>query len=335
LTDPARMIAVIARRLELLPINRLNEIAYPVSQWMEPIADRLYGDSSQTLDKLWDRTIEALAIGVQQRPHATGRNWAEDALNAPVGSLFNLLMKDPRKNGLARGARYPQHWTTRLCQLLSLPGDLRRQALVMISVQLVWLFAVDPEWTERYLLPCADDQGDDGDAFWDGVLWAARIPEPSDLFLRLKPSLLSRAVEPRPRRERGNVMAGLLLAGWGGHLDAKEPGLLLTHVELREVLIHTDDELRGRLIWQLSQWSSRRVGRWREWVIPFLKHAWPKQRALRTPAVSARLTDFAFASGDLLPEIVELILPRLVPVRGPSLSMLALNTESVDYPPRK
>jgi hypothetical protein len=36
-----------------------------------------------------------------------------------------------------------------------------------------------------------------------------------------------------------------------------------------------------------------------------------------------------------LPEIVELILPRLVPVRGPSFSMLTLNTESVDYPPRK
>ncbi len=36
-----------------------------------------------------------------------------------------------------------------------------------------------------------------------------------------------------------------------------------------------------------------------------------------------------------MPEIVELIIPRLVPVRGVALNMLALKTESEDYPPRR
>jgi len=36
-----------------------------------------------------------------------------------------------------------------------------------------------------------------------------------------------------------------------------------------------------------------------------------------------------------MPEIVKLILPRLVPVRGPALSMLTLKADSEDYPPRR
>jgi hypothetical protein len=335
LTDTARMIGAIARRLERLPVNLLGEIAYPVTEWMERIADRLYGDAGQSLDGLWNRIIEALTTkGSQPRRHQPDRSWADDALNAPVGKLVNLLMKDPTKNGLKLGAGYPRHWTARASQLLGLPGDLRRQALVMISFQTVWLFAIDPAWTQQQLLPCSNDPGDDGDAFWGGVLWAAKIPSP-DLFLRLKSGLIGRAVQPRPRRGHDTILAGLLLAGWGGDPDDEEPARLVTDVELREVLIHTDDDLRGRLIWQLAQWSSERNGRWRKRVIPFLTHVWPKQRSLRTPGISARLTDFALASGELMPEIVKLISPRLVPIRGPALSMLASKADSEDYPPRR
>jgi hypothetical protein len=93
----------------------------------------------------------------------------------------------------------------------------------------------------------------------------------------------------------------------------------LTHfrpiVEFTEILIHADDELREEVIWSLEGWSTAANGRWRERVIPFLKNVWPKQRALRTPRISARLADFALTNGDLMPAIVEVILPWLVPVR--------------------
>ena len=213
LTDTARMVGAIARRLERLPVNLLSEIAHPVTEWMEHIADRLYGNAGQNLEGLWNRIIEALtAQGNSQHRHQPDRSWADDALNAPVGKLVNLLMKDPTKNGLTLGAGYPRHWTARASQLLALPGDLRRQALVMISFQTVWLFAIDPAWTEQQLLPCSNDLGEeDGDAFWDGVLWAARIPS-RDLFLKLKSGLIARAVQRRPQRRQDTILAGLLLA---------------------------------------------------------------------------------------------------------------------------
>jgi hypothetical protein len=89
---------------------------------------------------------------------------------------------------------------------------------------------------------------------------------------------------------------------------------LVTEVELREVLIYADDEFRQQLLWQLEQWIRQPDSVWRGRVIPFFRQVWPKQRALHTPSMSSYLANFALASGKLMPAIVELILPRLVPV---------------------
>jgi len=129
------MIRTIAARLERLPIERLRDIAYPVTEWMVGIAERLYGDAAEVLPSLWDRLVQALVLWDHDRRHRPDRSWAGDALNAPVGKLVDLLLKDPAKNNLEAGAGYPAHWTARIDQLLALPGDLRRQALVMISFQ--------------------------------------------------------------------------------------------------------------------------------------------------------------------------------------------------------
>jgi hypothetical protein len=112
------------------------------------------------------------------------------------------------------------------------------------------------------------------------------------------------------------------------------PDRLISDVEFREILVHAEDELRGQVIWNLKQWSTAANGRWRERVLPFLKEVWPKQRALRTPRVSARLANFALASGDLMPTVVETILARLVPVRGASLHAFALKNNAEDHPAR-
>ena len=243
-------------------------------------------------------------------------------------------MKDPLRQGRKAAEGFQPNFAKKLDQLLGLPGDLRPQALVMICFHLRWLFAVDPNWTERQLLGCANDNGSDGDAFWGGVLWAAQTPS-RDLFLKLKSGLLQRAAKAQSRRGHSGVIAGFLLTGWGGEIEKKQQAQSVTDIELREILINADDEFRGRMIWQLSQWSAVPGGWWHGMVIPFLRRVWPKQRSLRTASVSARLTDFALASGDLVPEVVELIIPRIVPVRGPALGMLALKPRDESYPPRR
>jgi hypothetical protein len=326
--DRLRMVRAIVARLRSLPPVGLRGIAYPVSAWMEAMADRLYGDAISMLPGLWESMMTGLRLREVEQRHRGRRSWADDALNAPVGKLFHLLMKDPAKDGLKAGARFPRHWTGRLDDLLALPGDMRRYALVMLGFQVTWLFTIDPVWTERQLLPHVGDDGPDGDAFWDGILWAARPPSRS-LYLALKEALLARATKTRHRNE-STVLAGFLLVGWGSEAATGER--LITDTELREVLVHTDDEFRQQLVWQLEKWCAEPESSWRERVVPFFSRVWPKQRALHTPAMSGHLANFALASGDLMPTVIELILPRLVPVRNPSLRLESTGKAPGDHP---
>ena len=257
---------------------------------MEAIADCLYGDAASLLPGLWESMMTALRTPDVEQRHHPDRSWATDALNAPVGKLFNLLIKDPAN----RRSRDRRWLSTSLDgsarDLLALPGDMRRHALVMLGFRVNWLFAIDPAWTERGLLPHVDHDGLDGDALWDGMLWAARVPM-RPLYLALKETLFARAIKAQ-RRDESTVLAGFLLAGWGTETDTER---WVTDLELREVLIHTDDELRQQLLRQLEQWCAEGDNSWRGRVIPFFKQVWPKQRALRTPAMANQLANFALA----------------------------------------
>jgi len=331
LKDSVRMICLISGRLQRLPLPLLHGIAYLVSDWMQRIGHRLYGDAAAALPALWDRLVAALTLGDEERAHRADQSWADDALNAPAGRLVRLLMDDPMKADRTVGGGFPEIWTRRADQLLALPGDRRRHALVMMGNQYNWLFNVDPVWTERALLPVIDADDADGDALWDGIFWAARMPSRA-LFQRIKSGLVARARRSASRRKSNEVIAGMLLSGWGGEADAPEPERLLTDAELREVLIHADDELRGQLLRHLGHWSNNVQTRWPERLIPFLRNVWPKQRALRNPTVSARLVDLALGSGDQMPAVVATILPRLVPARSTSMHMMLVTSGSDPHP---
>lgn len=334
-TRPAaspRMVRAIAARLRALPPSALHVVAYPVSEWMETLAERLYGDVTDALPGLWDSMMAALRLqegeGRSGGPH---RSWATEALNAPVGKLFGLLMKDPSTKELKAGAGFPSHWTARLDDLMALPGDLRRHALVMLGHQIIRLFAIDRAWTEGWLLQLVDDNSPDSDAVWEGMLWAAQLPS-RPLYRLIKKALLKRAIRDRSNdwQDRITILAGFLLAGWGSIDDDGAP--LVFDEELRETLIHASDEFRDQLIWQLERWCAEPGAPWRDKVAPFFKRVWPKQRALHTPAMSRRLANFALVSGDLMPTVVELILPRLVPMRDATLLLDAVQQDAESAP---
>ncbi|WP_213978896.1 SIR2 family protein [Sphingomonas sp. dw_22] len=331
LKDSARMIALISGRLRQLPLPLLHTIADPVADWMQRIGHRLYGDATTILPALWDRVVAALALDGDDAPHRADGSWADDALNAPTGRLARLLLDDPMKRDRIVGGGFPDQWTTRADQLLALPGDRRRHALVMLGAHYNWFFNVDPAWTERALLPSINADDADGDALWDGIFWSARMPSHA-LFERIKPGLLARAKAGETRRKNNEVIASMLLGGWGGDAAAAEPERLLTDTELREVLIHADDELRGQFLWHLGHWSNNTQTRWPERLVPFLRTVWPKQRALKNPSVSARLVDLALGSGNQMPAVVSVILPRLVPARSTSMHMVLATSNATPHP---
>ncbi|ANY76820.1 hypothetical protein BB934_00120 [Microvirga ossetica] len=327
--DRVRMIGAIAERLIRLPPDKLEDIAYPVSEWMKAIAERFFSDAAGVLPSLWESLMAALRTSGTEPRLRDDRSWANDALSAPVGKLYDFLGKDPVKDNLVVGGGLPCDWTHRVEDLLALPGDMRRHALVMLAHRLDWLYVVDPHWTAQHLLAHVADQGPDGDAIWDGILWSPRVS--GRLYPALKDMLVKRATAGQTsRREESTVLAGLLLRGWELRASSGEP--LVSDIELREVLIHADDQFRQRLLWQLEQGCSEPNSDLRTRVESFFAHVWPKQRALRTPDMSGHLANFALASGDLLPRVVRLILPRLVPTRDAPLRLHLEDLEPDGHP---
>lgn len=330
--DPVRLVYAIAGRLASLPPEALSSISYPVSEWLLALGSRVFDGFPSILDRMWQPLLAALALRNENRKVRIDDSWASNALNAPVGKLVELLLMDPTIKDLKPGQGFPQAWTTKLEQLLGLPGDMRRHALVMLGYQLNWVFEVAPEWAEPYLLSVTNEESDDGDALWDGISWAARTPR-RELYERLKPGLVARVISPTRRHAEAKVTGAFLLLGWGGGSEAAPSERLLSNAELREILIQCDNELRSQILWHIQKWQQE-ADPWRKLLIPFLTDVWPNQRALRTPEMSARLSDLALASGDLFPQVVIAILPRLTPVRGGMLINMPRQSNTDDHPAR-
>jgi hypothetical protein len=238
-------------------------------------------------------------------------DWAMEALNSPVGKFAQALMKDPQKEGVEVGRGFPLPWLKRVDELLSLEGDLRWHALVMFAFNLNWFFAIDPGWTEKRLISVLDEDGYDQSALWAGFFWASRVPS-HQLYMMLKPRLLRLTKrQSMIRHNHAEVLAAILLAGWGS-VDKATGERCVTDMEMRDVLVNADDDFRSRTLWQLQQWSSKRQEgeeSWGEKVPVFLAEVWPRHIKAKSPRITATLLDLAFSDATTFPEIADIIMP--------------------------
>ena len=311
--DRARFVILIASRLSLLPDSFLNDLLRPVSDWLLRTHQIILPDHRKVLDRLWLRIFGLLQKFPQSEERGSQQpDWATEALNSTVGHLAQVLMSDPAIK-LKPGDRFPDCWKVRCDELLSFSGDRRRQALAIFCHNLVWLFAIDPEWVTKAFLPVIEQQSADSDAFWAGFFWGAKVPQ-EQLYLQMKPALLRLAHRNSDtRRRHAEILAGIILAGWGSKI---RNGAIraISDAEMTAVLVDADDDFRTQLIWHLENWSKESASHWVNDTVVLLTQVWPKQIAAKTPRVSAKLAELALAQGDRFPSYVNYVLPLVVPI---------------------
>jgi len=317
--DKARLTWLIAERLARYPNAQLATILRPATDWLQDASAKLSKDYLPA----FDRILRKLAGVLRESPN-DGRSgivrgskepdWTMEAINSPTGKIAQALFNDPRKDNLNRNQGFPSEWLIHAEALLALPNDLRRHAIVILFHNLNWFFAVDPKWTEQYLLPALlGNDTDDRDAAWSGFLWGAKTPN-RELYMRLKTAMLEFAANPLPSRHSyGEIIAGMILAGWGT-VDNVTGERCISNDEMHSLLLTVDDEFRSRVLWQAQRWSDEKHEnshkRWRR-QLPELLQIWPRQLSARSPDTSARLCELAFSSGDDFPIITALVLPLL------------------------
>lgn len=306
-----RLISTIGRRIAALDAKHLEEIAYPVAEWLNDHSGCLFAELPDVFELVWESTIKALATKPVVKPYPrANRSWVDEGLNSPVGLLTTTLFKNPATAQFKSDSGLPNTWRKLLESVLGLPGDYRQYAIAMISRHLNWLFNIDPEWVESNLLALLGAAEIDIDAFWAGYFWGARIPQ-SSLYIKLKPPLLILASQSGARRNQSMVLAGMLLAGWECSDESRDIRNQISDIEFREVIIHANDELRTLLLLQVQRWASDPESRWGDLLVPFLTRVWPRQRDVRTEVVTTALIQLAFALPERFSEIVDIITPAL------------------------
>jgi len=294
-----------------LPAETLGSVALAASSWFKGKGKTIRQSYPQDFDNLWSGLIKALTLDELANRSTLVRqdravDWATEAINSPAGSLAELtILIAPEEPG-DNGAGFPESWLARIEQLLALPGDSHRYALVILGFQLRWLFAHDPGWSSAHMLAVLDDPSapeGDKEAIWAGVSWQAQVPE-LPLYRRLKPHLMQMVRAQSPQRSRHTeILAGFLLAGWAPDKNGQH---LVSSAEMQALLLEGDEEIRLQILFSLDKWSDDDA-LWTSRTPEFLREAWPKQKSIRTPKISARLCELALSQKENFPEISELV----------------------------
>jgi hypothetical protein len=320
-TDRPKLMALIAERVSRFPLHAVEGLLRAVSDWLLTVSEQLIAQFPNSFHLLISKLIEILrsqpdqgSSGIVRRDKAP--DWVMEALNAAVGKIAQMLWKDPKVASLHAADGLPSEWSEQLGDLLALPGDLRRHALVICARNLDWFHLIDPHWTERQLLAILDgDDDDDRNALWSGFFWGGKTPG-MRLYLRLKPKLLAFTSAPRlSQRDQDNVLAGMLLAGWGSR-DETHGQRCISNGEMREVLLRAGDDFRSRTLWQLQTWARQTAdasgsNNWRTLVPEFIREVWPLQKSTKTPKASAALLNLAFSDPNSFQTLAALVLPLL------------------------
>lgn len=313
--DQPKFLSLIAKRISKYPTEAVAEFIFPVSDWLLAISQKFSSQFPEVFDQIAAKLIGILRVqpscgisGIRRGNHEP--NWTIEALNTPVGKIAQALMNDPRSEGERGEVEFPQEWISHVNDLLSLPGDLHRHALVIFAHNLDWFFERDPDWTQVKLLSILDQNDpEDRNALWNGFLWAAKTPSPK-LYKKIKFHLLQIAKEQTQGKEGYvGILAGIILAGWGGYEEVSQERYI-SNIEMRETLLTAGDEFRSSILRNIKNWKSQ-DGRWEDLLEKLLRDVWPRQMSVRTSKLSTRLFDLAIGSPERFSVRVATILPLL------------------------
>ncbi|MDN7176984.1 SIR2 family protein [Caballeronia sp. SEWSISQ10-4 2] len=318
-TSPG-LLRAIAHRLARLPAAHLAELADPAADWLCRNFQQLSAGTPLARDALWVAILAAVKDGPMNVSVNSKRSWADRSMRNSVGRMVDTWFKYPGLQSATPETGLPGVWLRRLEHLLAMPGDYRQYAIVMIAGRMNWLFSVAKDWTMQHILPLAVQpiDNDDGRAFWSGYFWRNNNPQPV-LFREIRGSLVSLACRSALRREEAGRLANILLLAWGYGDLSRDPGEYLSDSELREVLIHAKEEFRTSTLRCLKQLAQVPDSPFPGKLHGFLLRVWPRQKALRLPELSEKLVDLVTSVPDQLVDLVKVVVPRLVPLRGHSI----------------
>ena len=320
--DSPRLATLILGRLSQLDNETLVPILYSVTWWLHETAAFHTRTHPACFDSVFDRLIALLETDPSLNRssivrNSTGVDWSGSALNSAPGHLADAVMADDRR-GNAERRGFPRDWSNRVRRLLALPGDGGALTLAALARNLSYIHYHDASFAEHMIaLAFENDNPDAEAAFWSGFQHG-KIPTHS-LYRLMKPHMLAYATRSG-RRISGyrDALGVYLLSGWRSKAEQDEEPLV-TDSELSAAILNGPDDFRSSILHYLADWTQAELAK--DKPTEFLQHApdfftevWPRQRRVRTPAVSRAIKDLLTTNATLMDMFFDNALPHLIPL---------------------
>lgn len=317
--------------LVTLPDSDFAKIVRAASEWFMQVANCSFFSNEPRSEKLWLKCVRVLGnceetgpseASDQGRTGQRSRGWQSEATASAAGHLTELIVKLLPDNVSDARSTDKAPWFRKLEELLRLPGDCRRYALVIVCQRLDWFFSVDPAWTTKQVLSVVSKQPEakpDHEALWAGFFMYPKTGPA--LFAQLKPHLLALTkAGSDPDQRHSERLAEIILASWR---PQDEGSGLTSDNEIRTAILEADDTFRYFLIWKLRRWSRDHEVWTPDYIVKFLSEAWPRQKRVKTDRTSANLFDLALSQTTGFREIAQAISQLITKVHDARYAILS------------
>lgn len=297
-------------RLARLPSETVVELRDDVFSWLQKHLPKLAAQDQPRALSIFDVLLEKLFTGeAEVEQNGEHQDWSQKTLNhiinAPVREATELLLNLLSLQSLEKGAGIPPEIKSRIERLFDAPDEGADHAICIVAHQLNELNDLDPEWIRTTIVPWFNLEHPASKSAWNGFP-SDRLPEP-ELFLLIKSDFLN-AIIHAAGQER---LHEFLVLGCFLHQDNDA---YITFEEARQVLQKTNDSGRAHSLWFLLTQFIDENRAWRRFGKLFLEKAWPKESRFQTEQTSQYLVELAVRAGDFFPEMVQTILPYVVPI---------------------
>ena len=310
--DPDRLKNIIAESLVRLPDKATVEIMSASANWLFSASKKLPPACVPIFEQLTKRLVKITQENYKTERIKSYCNTSMQMIDTPAWYLAEALFNDLRIKSLNANESPPADWKALAEDMLNLPDDLGRDALMIFNHRLNWFYYVDPQWTHDNLLqPLFEGNSDTADAWWVGYLRGVRqLPAP-DLFAKIKPYLLARASDKETeKRSSDNKMIQLTLLNWMPNDKGKA---CISDEEFRNILLYAGDNFRVRTLWEIDSFCEKDANPpyWKNKRLHLLEKVWPLKRRVKTAQTTARLIELAFDDESEFPRLAKAILPLL------------------------
>lgn len=299
----------VATILANAPDQFLRDTNHATSWWIQAQAKTFSGQEREFL-KLVDRMVRLHRDDdLEIRDDIVGQS-----INHPIGHAVQALFSWWYRQNLRDGQGLRADVSRMLTEVSDTTSTSYRLGRVLFGPNLIALFRVDHDWTQRHVLPLLDwaQSAEEASAVWKGFLWTPRLHRP--LFAEFKPMFLATAARAQELGKHSEQYAGILT--YAG-LEASN---LFTRAEMTGALASLGErglsQAADTLVDALESAGEQRRSHWENRIKPFIERHWPRAHALRTPAISEQFAQLCVASGAAFPEAFNALRDWLMPAEG-------------------